>query len=210
MMPANLPHATLSLAPHFLYGQTFHVEGCARDPTSFGLELSAGSKPVEAIDAVLTSYKEGLQDADPRIRAIYIDRILCTMSAELIVMRHVRREPYFSRVVEVLRDNRKFKGVCGLCQHFRLAPGANEDCWELHNPDSRHVSCTRNGRCSRVERRQGLEVFQESAGLGMVSINMRYSYPEIKSIVDGSEVSVQSTFFSQIILAGLAVVHLHV
>lgn len=70
MMPANPPHATLSLAPHFLYGQTFNVEGCARDPTSFGLELSAGSKPVEAIDAVLTCYKEGLQDSDPRIRAI--------------------------------------------------------------------------------------------------------------------------------------------
>lgn len=144
MMPANLPHATVSLAPHFLYGQTFHVDGCARDPTSFGLELSAGSKHAEAIYAVLTCYKEGLQDSDSRIRAIYIDRILCTMSAELIVMRHVRREPYFSRVVEILRDNRKFKGVCGLCQHFRLTPSANEDCWKMHNLDSGSVSSTRN------------------------------------------------------------------
>lgn len=60
-----------------------------------------------------------------------------------------------------------------------------------------------------VWKRQGLEVFLESADLGIVSINMRFSYTEIKSIVDGSQVSVQTTFFWRIILVGLAVVHLH-
>jgi len=87
MLPANTPHAALSLSPHILYGQTFHVEGRARDPTTFELELSAGAKPSDAIDTVLTCYEEGLQDPDPRTRAIYVDHIVCTMSMERVAMR---------------------------------------------------------------------------------------------------------------------------
>ena len=87
MLPANVPHAALSLSPHILYGQTFHVEGRARDPTTFELELSAGAKPSDAIDTVLTCYEEGLQDPDPRTRAIYVDHIVCTMSMERVAMR---------------------------------------------------------------------------------------------------------------------------
>jgi hypothetical protein len=73
MLPANVPHAALSLSPHVLYGQTFHVEGRARDPTTFELELSADAQLSDVIDTVPTCYKEGLQDPDPQIRAIYIE-----------------------------------------------------------------------------------------------------------------------------------------
>jgi hypothetical protein len=58
MLPAN-SHAALSISPHYLYGQTFHVEGRARDPTTLELELSALTKPPEAVDTVLTCYGEG-------------------------------------------------------------------------------------------------------------------------------------------------------
>jgi len=80
MLPANVPHVTFSLSSHFLYGQTFHVRGRARDPITFALELSAGVKPGESIDRVLACYKEGLQDPDPRIHSIHVDYLLCTMS----------------------------------------------------------------------------------------------------------------------------------
>jgi hypothetical protein len=136
MLPANVPHAALSLSPHVLYGRTFHVEGRARDPTTFELELSAGAKPSDAIDTVLTCYEEGLQDPDPRIRAIYIDHIICTMSAERDSMRRASNEPYISRVVEVLEEHRKFQGVCGLCNYLGLRLRVSEDCWELHNVES--------------------------------------------------------------------------
>jgi hypothetical protein len=54
MLPVNVPHAALSLSPHYLYGQTFHVEGRARDPTTLALELSARAKALKAMDTVLT------------------------------------------------------------------------------------------------------------------------------------------------------------
>jgi hypothetical protein len=53
ILPANLPHAALSLSPHHLYSQTFHIKGRARDPTTYELELRAFTKPLEAMGTVL-------------------------------------------------------------------------------------------------------------------------------------------------------------
>jgi hypothetical protein len=133
ILPANVPHATLSLSPHYLYGQTFHVEGRARDPTTLELELSARANPLEAIDTVLTCYEEGLRDPDPRIRAIHIDHVVRTMSLEKTAPHQAHTESYVNKVVEVLRRNRKFNGVCGLCEHFRLSPQSDIDCWSVHD-----------------------------------------------------------------------------
>jgi hypothetical protein len=133
ILPANVPHAALSLSPHYLYGQTFHAEGRARDPTTLQLELSARANPLEAIDTVLKCYEEGLRDPDPRIRAIHIDHVVRTVSSEKTAMRQAHTESYVSKVVEVIRKNRKFKGVCGLCEHFRLSPRSEIDCWSMHD-----------------------------------------------------------------------------
>lgn len=133
LLPANIPHAALSLSSHFLYGQTFHVQGHARDPTTFELELSARAKPSEAIFTVLTCYEKGLQDADPRIRAIYINRILCLMSRESIVMRLNSSESYVGEVIQLLRENRKCDDVFGLCQYSGLISRRVRNCWEVHN-----------------------------------------------------------------------------
>ena len=146
MLPANTPHAALSLSPHILYGQTFHVKSRARDPTTFDLELSAGAKPSHAIDTVLTCYEEGLQDPDPRIRAIYIDHIVCTMSMERVAMRKASKEAYIDRVVEVLREHREFQGVCGLCGYFGLEPSISEDCWGLHDVANEQLLSPTNRR----------------------------------------------------------------
>jgi len=99
MLPANVPHAALSLSPHILYGQTFHIESRARDPTTFELELSAGANPSDAIETVLTCYEEGLHDPDPQIRAIYVDHIVCTMQMERVAMRKASKQAYIDRVV---------------------------------------------------------------------------------------------------------------
>jgi hypothetical protein len=120
MLPAHVPHAALSLSPHYLYGRTFHVKGCARDPTTFELELSTRTKPSEADGAVLTCYEEGLQDADPRIRAIHIDHIVRTISSEKTVLCQAHTESHVSKVVGVLRKYRKFKGLCGVCERLGL------------------------------------------------------------------------------------------
>jgi hypothetical protein len=154
MLPANVPHAALSLSPHGLYGQTFHVEGRARDPTTFELELSAGAKPSDAIETVLTCYEEGLQDPDPQIRAIYIDHIVCTMSAERDSMRQASEEPYIRMVVEVLKEYRNFQGVCGLCNYLGLRLRVCEDCWELHDVESEQpLSVTSRRRLPRKRKR---------------------------------------------------------
>ena len=121
ILPANVPHAALSLSSHYLYGQTFHVKGRARDPTTLELELSALAKPSEAIDTVLMCYEEGLQDPDARIRAIHIDHIVRTISSQKTALHQAHTDSYVSNLVEVLRKNRKYKGVCGLCEHFRLS-----------------------------------------------------------------------------------------
>jgi hypothetical protein len=115
-----------------LYDQTFHVRDRARDPTTFGLELSACTTPEKAIERVLACYKEGLRDPDPHIRGIHIDRLLCTMPAERIIMRQVGRESYMSKLIKALRDGRMFEGSCGLCEHFGFTPQYDRDCWEIH------------------------------------------------------------------------------
>ena len=132
VLPANVPHAALSLTSHMLYGQTFRVQDRAGDPTTFGLELSARATPQTAIETVLTCYKEGLQDPDARIRSIHIDRLLCTMSAEQVIMRQVGREPFFGRLMETLICGRIYEGSCGLCEHFGFTPLYDRDCWGLH------------------------------------------------------------------------------
>lgn len=154
MLPANVPHAALSLTSHMLYGQTFYVRDRAGDPTTFGLELSARMKPEKAIERVLDCYKEGLWDPDPRIRGIHVDRLLCTMLAERIVMRQVGRESYMSRLIEILRDGRMFEGSCGLCEHFGFTPQYDRDCWEIHPMGSEQHFTATNRRRSQVKKKK--------------------------------------------------------
>jgi hypothetical protein len=148
MLPANVPHAALSLSPHYLYGQTFHVEGRARDPTTLELELSALAKPMEAIGTVLTCYEEGFQDPDPRIRAIHINHAVCTISSEKTALHQIPRESYISRVIEVLKANRKFSGMCGICRHLGLEPESSIDCWSLHTFNNGLVNVCEKPRTS--------------------------------------------------------------
>jgi hypothetical protein len=152
MLPANVPHAAFSLSSHFLYGQTFHVQGRARDRTTFALELSAGIKPEESMDRVLACYKEGLQDPDPRIRSIHIDYLLCTMPTDRIAMRQINRESYLTRLIAVLRDHRMFEGACGLCQYLGIAPQSDEDCCERHPLESEQQLSAKRRRLSHTKR----------------------------------------------------------
>jgi hypothetical protein len=153
MLPANVPHAALSLSSHFLYGQMFHVQGRARDPTSFALELSAGIKPEESIDRVLTYYGEGLQDPDPRIRSVHIDHMLCNMLIDCMTMRLINRESYATRLIRVLKDHRMFEGSCGLCQYFGFAPQSDEDYWERHPLESERQSSAKSRRLHHARKR---------------------------------------------------------
>jgi hypothetical protein len=154
MLPANVPHAALSLSSHFLYGQTFHVRGRARDPTTFALELSAGVKPEESIDRVLTCYKEGLQDPDARIRNIHIDYLLCTISTDRIAMLQINRESYSTGLITALRNHRIFEGACGLCQYFGVVQQYDEDCWGRHPLGSEQQSSAKSRRCFHTEKRR--------------------------------------------------------
>jgi hypothetical protein len=164
MLPANVPHAALSLTSHMLYGQTFHVRDRAGDPTTFGLELSARMKPENAIERVLDCYKEGLRDPDPHIRGIHIDRLLCTMPAERIVMRQVGRESYMSRLIEILRDGRMFEGSCELCGHFGFTPQYDRDCWEIHPMGSeQHFTATSRRRSQVKKKKSSISKSTDSA-----------------------------------------------
>jgi hypothetical protein len=129
MLPANVPYAALSLSSHYLYGQSFYVQGRARDPTTFSLELCASITPKESIERVLTCYKEGMQDPDSRVRNIYIEYFLSTLLKDCITIRRINKDSY---VPILIGDNRMFGGVCGLCQYFGFPPQADEDCWESH------------------------------------------------------------------------------
>jgi hypothetical protein len=140
MLPANVPHAALSLSSHYLYGQTFHVEGRARDPTTLELELSALAKPSEAIDTVLMCYEEGLQDPDARIRAVHTDHIVRTVSSEKTALHQAHPKSYVSKLVGVLRKHRRYNGVCGLCEHFKLSSQSEIDCWSMHDLEGEQAS----------------------------------------------------------------------
>jgi hypothetical protein len=140
MLPANVPHAALSLSSHYLYGQTYHVEGRARDPTTLDLELSALAKPSEAIDTVLMCYEEGLQDSDARIRAVHADHIIRTISLEETALHQAHPKSYVSKLVGVLRKHRRYNGVCGLCEHFQLSSQSEIDCWSMHDLEGGQAS----------------------------------------------------------------------
>jgi hypothetical protein len=153
LLPANVPHAALSLSSHFLYGQTFHVRGRARDPTTFALELSAGVKPEESIDRVLTCYEEGLQDPNPRIRETHINYLLCILSSDRIAMRQIDKESYATRLIAILSSSRMFEAACGLCQYIGIAPQSDEDCWERHPLKSEQRSSTKSRRYVHTKKR---------------------------------------------------------
>jgi hypothetical protein len=80
---------------------------------------------------VLTCYEEALQDPDVRIRAFHIDHIVRTTLPEKATLRQAHLESYVSKVFDVLRKNRKYKGVCGLCEHFKLSPQPDTDRWSM-------------------------------------------------------------------------------
>lgn len=104
-------------------------EGRARDPTTFEVERSACAKPPEAVETVLTCYEEGPRDPDPRIRTIYIDRIIRDISAERASMCQTFKEFYVNSVIGVLREGRESGGLCGLCQHYGLSTPSKGDFW---------------------------------------------------------------------------------
>jgi hypothetical protein len=152
MLPANIQHAALSLSPYYLYGQTFNVKGRARDPTTLGLELSALVKPSKTIDAVLTCYEEGLQDLDRGIRAIHVDHIVRTISSEKTALRQAHTELYISKVIEVSKANRKFKGVCGRCRYLGLESQPSMDYWAMHDIGGGSLTPARKREHPDVER----------------------------------------------------------
>jgi hypothetical protein len=88
-------------------------------------------------------YKEGLRDPDPRIRHIHIDRLLCTMSAEQVIMRQVGRESYMGRLIDTLEDGSVFEGSYGLCEHFDSTPQYDRDYRKSHPINSgQHTTAT--------------------------------------------------------------------
>jgi hypothetical protein len=135
------------------HGQTFHVRGRARDPTTFALELSAGVKPEESIDRVLTCYEEGLQDPNPRIRETHINYLLCILSSDRIAMRQIDKESYATRLIAILSSSRMFEAACGLCQYIGIAPQSDEDCWERHPLESEQRSSTKSRRYVHTKKR---------------------------------------------------------
>jgi len=154
MLPANVPHAALSLSLRFLHGQTFHVQSCARDPTTFALELSAGIRSEESIDGVITCYKEGLQDPDTWNSSIQIDCLLCTMSTGRIAMRQINKEPYLTRLVVALKEDMIFEEAYVLCQYLGIASQLEEDCWERHHLESERRMSAKSRGLSHTKRKR--------------------------------------------------------
>jgi hypothetical protein len=96
---------------------------------------------------VLACYRERSGYLDPHIRGIRIDRLLCSMSTEQIIMRQVGRESYMSRLVETLSDGRMFEESCGLCKYFGCTPRYVGDCWKPHPMKSeQHIPATSRRR----------------------------------------------------------------
>jgi hypothetical protein len=143
------------------------VQGRARDPTSFALELSAGVKAEESIDRVIACYKEGLQDPDARIRGINVDCLLCTTSTDRIAMRQINRESYMARLISVLRDHRMFEGAWGVCQYSGFASQSYRDCWERHPLKSGQQSSAETRRY--VLTKKGTSAFPDPTAVSLAS-----------------------------------------
>jgi hypothetical protein len=124
------------------------------------VELSAFAKPLEATGTVLTCYEEGLRDPDPRTRAIHIDHVIHMISSEKIVPNQVPEESYISRVVDVLKANGKFDGICGIFRHLGLEPESSIDCWSLHDFEDGFLTSVRKSRCPCVHEKRSSECMQ--------------------------------------------------
>jgi hypothetical protein len=72
------------------------------------------------------------QDPDARIRATHMDHIVRTISLEKTALRQAHPKSSVSKLVGALRKNRKYTDVCELCEHFRLSPQPDIDCWSMH------------------------------------------------------------------------------
>jgi hypothetical protein len=54
------------------------------------------------------------------------------ISLEKTALRQAHPKSSVSKLVGALRKNRKYTDVCELCEHFRLSPQPDIDCWSMH------------------------------------------------------------------------------
>jgi hypothetical protein len=114
------------------------------------------------IERMLACYKQGPWDLDVRVRGIHIDCMLCTMSAEQVIMRRVGNESYITRLIETLKGGRMFGGSCGLCNYFDFTPRHDIDCWEIHPTGSeQHIAATDRGKSQL--RKKSLSILDPTA-----------------------------------------------
>lgn len=139
LLPANVPHAVISLSTSMLYGHSFTVQDRADDPTSFALEISAGVKPSEAIQIVARCYEGGLKNTDPRIRMIHAKHLCSTMLADRMVMRKLANDAYINRIIDVGRSCSEFRGTCTFCILAGVQRNKDQDCWEEHGLEDLRV-----------------------------------------------------------------------
>jgi hypothetical protein len=152
LLPANVPHAVVSLTSSILYGNAFHVKGRAKDPTSFTLEISAGVKPDEAIETVTKCYQDGLMDPDPRIRMIHIHHFSSTILKDRMTMRRLAKGVYINKIIDIVREHRNFEGVCGYCLYAGITGDSVQGCWVEHCLDEIRMLGTGFGRDTQTAR----------------------------------------------------------
>lgn len=135
LLPANVPHAVITLRSSILYGSAFSVQGRANDPTSFALEFSAGVKPQRAIELVAGCYEEGLLDPNFQVRMIHIKHLYSTILKDRMIMRKFGKGAYVNRVIEIARNCGKFEGRCTFCLFAGIERDLEGDCWPEHGLD---------------------------------------------------------------------------
>jgi hypothetical protein len=59
---------------------------------------------------------------------------------------------YISKVIEVLKANRKFNEVCGKCRYLGLESQPSMDCWAMHDFGGGFLTSARKQEHPDVER----------------------------------------------------------
>jgi hypothetical protein len=158
MLPANLPHAAaLSLSPQHLYSQTFHIKGRARESDYIQVGTQRFCEAIGSNGYGTCLLRGGTPRSKPRIRAIHINHIVHTISSEKIVPNQIPGELYISRVIGVLKANRKFNGMCGECRYLRLKLQPCMDCWTMHDSKDRSLTSVKKREHPHVERMRSPE-----------------------------------------------------
>jgi hypothetical protein len=112
-VPANSPHAVISLNSCYLYGHSLNLDSVACDPPLVCAEMAAGASSYEACNTRIERLRRGLRHTE--FRQAHIDQILQTWATEASIFRDPVNIRQYKRLMKVWCDDLQARNCCAWC-----------------------------------------------------------------------------------------------